>query len=67
MLQALGDERRGAPCVARRRGQCLRFSRGVVDGAEVVTFAAGVATWPKDRGRLAEGKGLPISNAQMDA
>ena len=25
-------------------------------GAEVVTFAAGVAAWPKDRGRLAEGK-----------
>jgi hypothetical protein len=36
----------------------------MVDGAEIVTFAAGVATWPKDRGRLAEEKGLPISNAQ---
>jgi hypothetical protein len=36
-----------------------------VDGEEVVIFAAGVAAWPKDRGRLAEGKGLlemiPIS------
>jgi hypothetical protein len=33
----------------------------VVAGSEVVTFAASVAAWPKDRGRLAEGKGLPIS------
>jgi hypothetical protein len=46
--------------VARRRGQCLRFSRGVVAGGEVVTFAADVAAWPKDRGRLAEGKGQGV-------
>jgi hypothetical protein len=38
----------------------LRFSRGVVAGGEVVTFAAGVAAWPKDRDRLAEGKGQGV-------
>jgi hypothetical protein len=57
-------------CVAPRRGQCLRFSRGVVAGGEVVTFAAGVAACQKDRGRLAEEKRFPEMipiNAQMDA
>jgi hypothetical protein len=37
LRQALGGERRGSPCVARRRGQCLRFSRGVVACEEVVS------------------------------
>jgi len=33
------NDRRGSPCVARRRGQRLRFSRDVVAFGEVVIFA----------------------------
>jgi hypothetical protein len=38
------DDRRGAPCVARRRGQCLRLSRGLVACGEVITLASCLAS-----------------------